>query len=71
MSDQVHKTLLACDELNRTGQEAPASHDVEYEIPLNIARLAKYLFEEGCTQELFLVFSAITKMSLNQKKQSL
>lgn len=26
MSDQVHKTLLACDGLNRTGQQAPASH---------------------------------------------
>lgn len=26
MSDQVHKTFLACDGLNRTGQQAPASH---------------------------------------------
>lgn len=29
MSEQVHKILLACDGLNRTGQEAPASHGKE------------------------------------------
>lgn len=27
MSDQVHKTFLACDGLNRTGQEAPVSRE--------------------------------------------
>lgn len=27
MSDRVHKTLLACDGLNRTGQQAPANRD--------------------------------------------
>lgn len=71
MSDQVHKTLLACDGLNRTGQEAPASCGAIYNVPPNIAKLAKYMFEEGCTEDLFLGFSAIAKMNFNQKKQSL
>lgn len=46
MSEQVHKTLLACDELNRTGQKAPAIHDRNREtgkcLPVDAGRVRGY-----------------------------
>lgn len=68
MSDQVHKTLLACDELNRTGQEAPASRETRRK---NIKVLAHEIASDKNPDELFRIFAALVKISSGNRQEML